>query len=1016
MDLTTGWRRIAGACPRAAVCAAGASQGNPCRARVRVRRRVAACAALWLAGIAGAARAAGIVFDLGDAREITRTANLEAVRVADGRCSGQTVWDPYVYLRLPEGGLDVSGTPHLTVRLYSSAPADVLDVYYACADGRWGLGATLPIQRGWVVYRADLREANWHEGSPHADARRWGGPSGRISALRLDPGNQAGRWVVFDRIELSADPTGPLGAAPEPRGKALQAHITCTPAVEAGGTIRAAFEAEVQAPAGLREGLALVRLVSGGTALQAHLRGVGLTSGRVAVSHEFPVSRYSPGGAWAVIGEILELDNDPPASAPVTVANPRLGKVRPPETRVAPYRGAPALFVNGVAQPLITYLHHGGPTGELHREAAAAGLTVYSDWFGGSEAGDLGQTAPGVYDYSAFDRYFLTVLEAVPDAWFLPHIGVTAPRWWQERHPEECCLYSNGNRGPSSIASERWREEMGADLARLIGHLRQAPYAERILGYTFYSGYTAEWQMWATWQDYSDDYSDPALRAFRAWLRRVYGTDEALRAAWADPEAALDTAAIPSHERRRESTPFVRDPARDRQVIDWNRFASDLTADAILHFARVAKEACGGTQVTGTYYGYLAAHGARQQLCGHTALARVLASPDIDYLMSPNMYFHRELGGTSTFMSATESVHLHGKLWLDESDLRTYLSEPDSGYGRTSTPEDSVALAWREFAHAMARRAALSWYDMGGGWYSSEAMWAAYRRQVEVAKAAFARREPFHGDLAVFLDEVSFDYCRFSEATLRLVGETIAWLPHAGVAWDCCLLSDLADPGLPDYRVYVLPNALALDDTAQEALLARAARSGATILYAYAPGYAGRGGLDADRVSRITGMTVALETPGAPVTYRFVPGHSLGQGLAGETVGRPELVVTPRPVITDLAAEGVAHYAAGGGVAMARTSRAGAAVVYCASIFLPPALLRNLVREAGGHVYCDSGDSLYTDDQTLALHAAAAGPKTIRLRAPRRVTDAVTGALLAERTDTLSCTLRQGETFCVQLE
>jgi len=974
-----------------------------------------ALAALFVSAATG--RAADIAFGMEAWEEVSRTANLEGVQMADGRLSGQSVWDPYVYLRLPKDGLDVSRLPHLTVRLYSSAPADVLDVYYADGDGRWGLGGTLPIQRGWVVYRADLRQATWHESSPQADARQWGGPSGRITSFRLDPGNQAGRWIVLDRVELSAEPSGPLGASPEARGQLRQARLTCAPAVQAGEPIRATLAADVQVPAQLTQAVALLRVTSGTTTLQAHMAAVDLTAGRVAVTHEFPTSRYANGGAWTVLGEVLELDSEPPASAPVVVSNPRLGTVRPPETRIAPYRGAPALFVNGQAQPLITYLHHGGKAGDLHREAAAAGLTVYSDWLlGASTAGNLGQASAGVYDYAGFDQYFLTVLEAVPDAWFLPHIGVTAPQWWQQAYPEECCLYSDGKRGPSSFASERWRSEMGTDLARLIAHLRQAPYADRILGYTVYSGYTAEWQMWATWAAYSDDYSDPALRAFRAWLRRIYGTDQALRAAWAAPQVSLDTASIPTHERRRETSPFVRDPATDRQVIDFNRFTSAMTADAIRHFAQVAKQACGGTQIVGTYYGYLAAHGARQQLCGHNALARILASPDVDYLMSPNMYLHREVAGTSTFMSATESVKLHGKLWLDESDLRSYLSDPASGFGRTATAEDSVAVTWREFANVLTRRVAVSWFDMGGGWYSSAPMWDTYRRQMPIAAAAFAARQPFHGDLAVFVDEAGVDYCRYSGLTANLVGETIANLPHAGVTWDCYLLSDLASPDLPDYRVYVLPNAVALDEPTQDALQAKAARTGATILYAYAPGYATPHGLDAARIPRFTGMAATVDTNGAAAAYRFVPGHALGQGLPATASVGPESVLAPRVVITDPDAEAVAHYVADGAVAVARKPRGGATVVYCASVVLPPAFLRNLTRAAGGHVYCDSGDSLYTDDQVLALHAASAGDKTIRLRAPRRVTDLIAGRLIAERTDTVRCSLRRGETLFVRLE
>lgn len=87
----------------------------------------------------------------------------------------------------------------------------------------------------------------------------------------------------------------------------------------------------------------------------------------------------------------------------------------------------------------------------------------------------------------------------------------------------------------------------------------------------------------------------------------------------------------------------------------------ELTADAICHFCRVAKEASGRRVLVGTYYGYLTQHGSLQQDSSHAALGVVLQSPDVDFLMSPPLYTDRQLCGTSGFMSATESVRLRAR-------------------------------------------------------------------------------------------------------------------------------------------------------------------------------------------------------------------------------------------------------------------------------------------------------------------------------------------------------------------
>lgn len=956
----------------------------------------------------------GLNFELESPTEVTQAANIELFRVAAGSLSGQSLWDPYFYLRLPKEGVDVSELHFLTARIYSSAEADVLDVYYQDPNGHWGLGATLPIKRGWATYRADLRQTRWHEGSGPAGLQ-WGGPSKRIVSLRLDPGNQEDRWIVVDKIELTAEPTGPLGVEVEPRGRAGQAQLHAPTLVRAGEEISVKFDCVTTPPPGTTQGTALLRLLKGNTPVQAHMQTVDLSQGRVSVQHSFRFSRYSFGGKYMIDAQILELDAERWAQSPITVRNPMVGKVRPAQTKVADYRGEPALYVNGKPIPLITYLHYGGETGKLHREAASAGLKIYTDWFGASTAGNLGQVAPGVYDYSYFDSYFETVLEAVPDAYFLPHIGVVAPAWWQRAHPEECCLFSDGSRGPSSLFSKRWKEEMAADLKRLIQHLREAPYANRILGYIFYAGYTAEWQMWGTWQEASDDFSEPAVAAFREWLRRRYGTNEALQQAWKVPEVTFETAQVPSHEQQRRPIPLVRDPAHDRPVMDYLEFTSDQVADAIIHFARAAKEACRGEQIVGTYYGYMAAHGARQPICGHNALAKVLACPHIDFLMSPNMYAHRQLGGTSTFMTATESVKLHGKLWIDESDLRTYLSDPSSGYGRTETAEQTIAVTWREFSNVLTRHTAVSWFDMSGGWFSDKPMWDMYAHQLRVAQEAFSRRQPFHADIAVFTDERSLPCFAFSDRLADMVTWTIAHMPEVGATWDFYLLSDLANPDLPPYRMYVLLNAARLDEATREALMTKAARDRATVWFFYVPGYVGRDGLDKAGIERSTGMRIEIQPEGATAAYRVDPASPLAHRIDSAAPMGPDAQLSPRPIIVDDSVEILARYL-DGPAAMARKKIGNVTVIYCASVAAPVQVWRELARLAGAHIWIETGDGFYTDGQYLGLHAAGAGEKVITLPWPRKVTDVIRGRLVAQKTTQIRQNMNHGETLLVRLD
>ena len=70
--------------------------------------------------------------------------------------------------------------------------------------------------------------------------------------------------------------------------------------------------------------------------------------------------------------------------------------------------------------------------------------------------------------------------------------------------------------------------------------------------------------------------------------------------------------------------------------------------------------------------------------------------------------------------------------------------------------------------------------------------------------------------------------------------------------------------------------------------------------------------------------------------------------------------------------------------------------------------LRQLLVELGAHCYCDTGDVIYCGNGLLAIHAATAGEKTIRLPEVCILTDMDTGA--EQTTDTLQIVCKQFET------
>jgi hypothetical protein len=149
------------------------------------------------------ANAHGLTWHLDSKDEVTHAPHVVNPKTMDGLFRGTTAWDPYVFFALPKGGIDGHSLTRPTVRLYSSTPADHIAVYYKCDDERWALGTSHPVVRGLAEYRIDLTQLRYHgDVSPLEGSRQWGGPSGRITIFRIDPGNQAGRWIAIDEVRL----------------------------------------------------------------------------------------------------------------------------------------------------------------------------------------------------------------------------------------------------------------------------------------------------------------------------------------------------------------------------------------------------------------------------------------------------------------------------------------------------------------------------------------------------------------------------------------------------------------------------------------------------------------------------------------------------------------------------------------------------------------------------------------------------------------------------------------------
>ena len=395
-------------------------------------------------------------------------------------------------------------------------------------------------------------------------------------------------------------------------------------------------------------------------------------------------------------------------------------------------------------------------------------------------------------------------------------------------------------------------------------------------------------------------------------------------------------------------------------MIDFYDFYWRGTAKAIQSLAAAAKRGGGRDWLVGFFYGYAIQYGGKMQESQHLGMREVMDCPDIDFFCSPAMYSQRGPGGTSTFMSFTESIQMRGKLWWDEADNRTHLAKGRI-HGQVTPAEDlweSLNVLEREYAHTVVRKSPIWWFDMAGGWYDDPGILALMAQMRVFGEQNDSAWEP-EVQIAVFIDDKSS--CRMAPESpyLHQITQFMAELPRLGAPYHTYLLKDLSKASR--YRVYIFP--LAFDLTGKERQAIEALQKDEnTLLFM---GATGVGRHEDGRVEILpkTMFQAVRQQEGIQVQDH---GTWCVAWSATPEVSMPEL----------------------------------------------RQLLLSAPRVGTVHLYCEEDDALYVGNGFVALHAQHEGEKAIHF--PERVTvkELFTENPIETTADTLTFYLKAKETRC----
>lgn len=615
-------------------------------------------------------------------------------------------------------------------------------------------------------------------------------------------------------------------------------------------------------------------------------------------------------------------------------------------------------------------------------------------------------TGYGEYNYAVVDELLeMIVGDGEEEVYVIPRVCLEPPKWWQELYPEEVARDYRWEPQRECFASQKWREDMTVVLQALIDYIEGSRWKEYVIGYHIAAGGTEEWAYQSRYRYQYYDYSVPNLQAYREFLQEKYHTVEALSESWKQTIRAWEEVEFPLPiERTYAKKGFIRDPEKEKLVLDFYDFHNEIVADTISYFCRQVKEYTNYERLTGAFYGYV--FSMPQNKKGLHALGKLVESPDVDFISTTNT------GLAWSFSSAVSSVLLHDKMWMAEGDIRTCLTTglqekmpyavPDNDYysSRVWVGPPTLELSCSSLTRAMARiitaPCGIWWFDMFGGWFRDEQMEAIIGKTQELMQKQ--THDYLKTEVAVILDEKGHKYNGLSEdQAARGMWELIDNLARMGTTYHTYLASDLQKENFPTdaYKLYIfVANTDPLPETVQ-AIENKLKKGGRTLLWLHTSSCYNEALCDFKLQPCFDGQT---------------------EQALYDNIAYPQLTL---PVWSFAQEEGyvLSRFADSRKPAVIWKQCSGYSSAYSLHLQPAPQLLKQIALLSGVHLYNLDGDPVYAGGEYIAIRALESGYR--RLNLPARgftAENALTGAPITVNDMFIDLKMEAEETVLIHLK
>ena len=729
---------------------------------------------------------------------------------------------------------------------------------------------------------------------------------------------------------------------------------------------------------------------------------------------------------------------------------------KPPDVEVRAHNGRPTVFINGTPTALPGFNTFGKAA--FDRSMTLAYQTKFWVYFISPQViiqwpetrfwvGDRINTSPvevknaNIFD---LDEQAAHILAGDPDGWIIVRYGLWPPPSWSALHPQEFFVSDDGDIGRvPSLASDLFMEASARYSEAVIRYCESRPWARRVIGYANFG--VCEGTHMPVNEGWLFDHNPLMTAKWREFLKRKYGTEKTLRAAYGDTALTFDTALVPTDRLRGPATEVAnilywqnaRDnrPLRDYLELQRGLFLRSMRINGeamaravsrkVLFLHDALKQTMLGWSNFGFFnypgggggYSWSFAYPETMSGSGSMGVMGLFDLPGFSGLITPHDYQARGIGGVYEPEGSVDSVILRGKYFFTEMDTRTWVNTKNE-IGLARNVREYAANTWRNLATGWTRGFNSYWMEFGAGWFDPEDIRAVMKRQVAAIRESLDWPHETVPGIAMILDDTAV---LETNGSGNFLNEAVMWeqkmgIARCGVPHSIYLFEDLELDNFPKHRVYYFPNLFRVDEKRLEVLRKKVFRDGVVVVWGPGSGISDGERIGTASAERLTGFRFEMIDSNAqrrvhvsnfehPVTHTMSAGMVLGGPLSYGPVIMPldglELGIAWAKGGFNhigLAAKEFGKGAAGSPTGIAARGAGDYAAVFSTVANLPPDFWRNVARWAGAHVYSETDDVLLADRSVVALHSIKSERKRIALPGEYRVRDVVSGKEYAKRT------------------